>query len=47
MAIQKALSRLLTFFFSLAWESRIRLPVLLTVCFMVLDVRMQLEINFV
>lgn len=34
-----------SFLLRLAWESRIRLPVLITVAFMVLDVRMQLEIN--
>ncbi|GFY43694.1 uncharacterized protein TNIN_402641 [Trichonephila inaurata madagascariensis] len=43
--MMKSLSHVLKFFFHLAWESRVRLPVLLTVWFMVLDVRMQLEIN--
>ncbi|CAL1290356.1 unnamed protein product [Larinioides sclopetarius] len=43
--LMKSLSNILSFFFRLAWESRIRLPVILTVWFMVLDVRMQLEIN--
>ncbi|GBM07270.1 hypothetical protein AVEN_187835-1 [Araneus ventricosus] len=43
--MMKSLSNILSFFFRLAWESRIRLPVILTVWFMVLDVRMQLEIN--
>ncbi|GFT35012.1 uncharacterized protein NPIL_524011 [Nephila pilipes] len=45
MNVMKSLSHALRFFFQLAWESRVRLPVLLTVWFMVLDVRMQLEIN--
>lgn len=36
---------LLLFLFHLAWKSRIRLPVLIAVGFMVLDLRMQLEIN--
>ena len=35
----------LVFLLNLAWNSRFRLPVLITVGFMVLDVRMQLEIN--
>jgi hypothetical protein len=35
----------LVFLLNLAWKSRFRLPVLITVGFMVLDVRMQLEIN--
>lgn len=35
----------LVFLLKLAWNSRFRLPVLITVGFMVLDVRMQLEIN--
>lgn len=35
----------LVFLLKLAWNSRFRLPVLITVGFMVLDVRMQLEVN--
>uniref|UniRef100_A0A1B6D4B4 Uncharacterized protein n=1 Tax=Clastoptera arizonana TaxID=38151 RepID=A0A1B6D4B4_9HEMI len=35
----------LMFLFNLAWESRIRLPFLIAVGFMVLDIRMQLEFN--
>lgn len=35
----------LLFLLNLAWESRIRLPFLIAVGFMVLDMRMQLEIN--
>ncbi|XP_071444366.1 uncharacterized protein [Hetaerina americana] len=34
------------FLLHLAWESRFRLPILLVVGLMVLDVRMQLEIDF-
>lgn len=41
----KHLTRSLVFFFNLAWESRLRLPLIITISFMVLDVRMQLEIN--
>lgn len=36
---------LLVFLFHLAWKSRIRLPVLIAVGFMILDIRMHLEIN--
>uniref|UniRef100_A0A1B6EKC8 Uncharacterized protein n=1 Tax=Cuerna arida TaxID=1464854 RepID=A0A1B6EKC8_9HEMI len=35
----------LMFLFHLAWKSRVRLPVLIAIGFMVLDIRMQLEIN--
>ncbi|GLG98673.1 Uncharacterized protein GBIM_05281 [Gryllus bimaculatus] len=35
----------LVFLFRLAWDCRFRLPLLITIGFMVLDVRMQLEIN--
>lgn len=35
----------LLFLLNLAWESRIRLPFLIAIGFMVLDMRMQLEIN--
>ncbi|KAJ8896693.1 hypothetical protein PR048_002038 [Dryococelus australis] len=35
----------LSFLLKLAWSSRFRLPVLITVGFMILDIRMQLEIN--
>jgi hypothetical protein len=35
----------LVFLLNLAWKSRFRLPVLVTVGFMVLDLRMELEIN--
>jgi hypothetical protein len=35
----------LVFLLNLAWKSRFRLPLLITVGFMVLDVRMKLEIN--
>ncbi|GLV34556.1 uncharacterized protein CBL_09036 [Carabus blaptoides fortunei] len=35
----------LLFLMNLAWESRLRLPLLLTCAFMALNVRMQLEIN--
>lgn len=35
----------LLFLFQLAWDCRFRLPLLITIGFMVLDVRMQLEIN--
>lgn len=33
------------FLFSLAWRSRLRIPIILTVGFMALDIRMRLEIN--
>lgn len=33
------------FLLKLAWQSRYRLPLILTVGFMALDIRMQLEIN--
>lgn len=33
------------FLMNLAWESRVRLPLLMTVAFMALNIRMQLEIN--
>ncbi|XP_050511871.1 uncharacterized protein LOC114327505 isoform X2 [Diabrotica virgifera virgifera] len=35
----------LLFLLKLAWDCRYRLPLLITVGFMVLDVRMQLDIN--
>lgn len=35
----------LIFLFHLAWKSRVRLPVLIAIGFMVLDIRMQFEIN--
>uniref|UniRef100_A0A1B6LQ39 Uncharacterized protein n=1 Tax=Graphocephala atropunctata TaxID=36148 RepID=A0A1B6LQ39_9HEMI len=35
----------LLFLFHLAWKSRVRLPVLIAIGFMVLDIRMHLEIN--
>lgn len=35
----------LVFLLKLAWDCRFRLPLLITVGFMVLDVRMQLDIN--
>lgn len=35
----------LLFLFHLAWKSRVRLPVLIAIGFMVLDIRMQFEIN--
>lgn len=35
----------LLFLLNLAWESRVRLPFLIAIGFMVLDMRMQLEIN--
>ncbi|CAH1183046.1 unnamed protein product [Ceutorhynchus assimilis] len=35
----------LMFLLKLAWDCRYRLPLLITVGFMVLDVRMQLDIN--
>ncbi|UYV66229.1 hypothetical protein LAZ67_4000912 [Cordylochernes scorpioides] len=40
-----ALSEVLIFLFSLAWESKVRLPFLLVLSFLVLDIRMQLDIN--
>ncbi|XP_044740411.1 uncharacterized protein LOC123301641 [Chrysoperla carnea] len=35
----------LLFLLKLAWESRFRLPILLTVLFMALDLRVQVDIN--
>lgn len=35
----------LIFLLKLAWESRLKLPLLITIGFMVLDIRMQLEIT--
>lgn len=35
----------LMFLLKLAWESRFRLPILLTVLFMALDLRIQVDIN--
>lgn len=35
----------LIFLLKLAWDCRYRLPLLITVGFMVLDIRMQLDIN--
>lgn len=35
----------LIFLLKLAWDSRVRLPLLITVGFMILDIRMQLDIN--
>lgn len=43
--IQNRPKSLLLFLFHLAWKSRIRLPVLIAVGFMILDIRMHLEIN--
>lgn len=37
--------RPLMFLLKLAWDCRYRLPLLITVGFMILDVRMQLDIN--
>lgn len=39
------MDKALLFLLKLAWDSRIRLPVLIVVGFLVLDIRMQLEIN--
>lgn len=33
------------FLFKLAWESRYRIPLIITIGFMALDIRMQFEIN--
>ncbi|XP_054283748.1 uncharacterized protein LOC129001792 [Macrosteles quadrilineatus] len=41
-----ALKSCMLFLFHLAWKSRIKLPILIAIGFMVLDIRMQLEINF-
>ncbi|GAB6021534.1 hypothetical protein CHUAL_004136 [Chamberlinius hualienensis] len=41
----QALKPALLFLFSLAWSSRMRLPVILSVSFMALDMRMRVEIN--
>lgn len=41
----KVLQDGLIFLMNLAWESRVRLPLLMTVAFMALNIRMQLEIN--
>ncbi|KAJ8946792.1 hypothetical protein NQ314_008775 [Rhamnusium bicolor] len=35
----------LVFLIKLAWDCRYRLPLLITVGFMILDIRMQLDIN--
>ncbi|CAG7786572.1 unnamed protein product, partial [Allacma fusca] len=35
----------MNFFLRLAWSSKIQLPVLIAVCFMAFDIRLQLEIN--
>lgn len=35
----------LLFLIKLAWESRLKLPLLITLAFMILDIRMQLEIT--
>lgn len=35
----------LIFLFHLAWKSRVRLPVLIAIGFMVLDIRLQVDIN--
>ena len=35
----------MNFFMRLAWSSKVQLPVLIAVCFMAFDIRLQLEIN--
>lgn len=35
----------LIFLIKLAWDCRVRLPLLITIGFMILDIRMQLDIN--
>lgn len=35
----------LIFLLKLAWDCRLRLPLLITIGFMILDIRMQLDIN--
>lgn len=37
--------RALIFMFKLAWKSRFRLPVLMVAAFVIMDIRMQLEID--
>lgn len=41
----QTMDKTLLFLINLAWESRYKLPLLITVGFMVLDIRMQLEIT--
>ncbi|KAH0560523.1 hypothetical protein KQX54_005507 [Cotesia glomerata] len=43
--IEGAFHRALIFMFKLAWKSRFRLPVLMIAAFVVMDIRMQLEID--
>jgi hypothetical protein len=45
LGLDGAFQKSLVFLLNLAWKSRFHLPVLIAVGFMVLDVRMQLEIN--
>ncbi|XP_063240621.1 uncharacterized protein LOC134541264 [Bacillus rossius redtenbacheri] len=45
LGVNGPLQQCLLFLLKLAWSSRFRLPVLITVGFMILDIRMQLEIN--
>lgn len=39
------MDKTLLFLIKLAWESRLKLPLLITLGFMILDIRMQLEIT--
>lgn len=39
------MDKTLLFLIKLAWESRLKLPLLITIGFMILDIRMQLEIT--
>lgn len=45
LGLDGAFQKSLVFLLNLAWKSRFHLPILIAVGFMVLDVRMQLEIN--
>ncbi|XP_018576558.1 uncharacterized protein LOC108915086 isoform X2 [Anoplophora glabripennis] len=45
MVIMRLTMSPLVFLLKLAWDCRYRLPLLITVGFMVLDIRMQLDIN--
>jgi len=45
LGLDGAFQKSLVFLLNLAWKSRFHLPVLIAVGFMVLDIRMQLEIN--